>query len=203
MLRPGGARAIVAESLLLKQQLLVVSRNRQHAPNLESTDRFLLGFLALFLRPDRIARVAIVVRPSTLLRFHQALVRKKYREHRQKSPYSCRVRLPAGTDSGGSQCVVGCTNSPSLREFQNSPPTGHRTHLGAEPPFQDRPVPERPTSHHNSRRMFGRHLVNSRRISLLPHGGGVSFDRLPLRTFFSASMGRCRISFGLGVIYYG
>ena len=80
MLRPGGARAIVAESLLLKQQLLVVSRNRQRAPNLEPTDRFLLGFLALFLRPHRIARVAIVVRPSTLLRFHQALVHKKYRE---------------------------------------------------------------------------------------------------------------------------
>ena len=80
MLNPGGARAIVAESLLLKQQLLVVSRNRQRAPNLEPIDRFLLGFLVLFLRPHRIARAAIVVRPSTLLRFHQALVRKKYRE---------------------------------------------------------------------------------------------------------------------------
>ena len=72
MLRPGGARAIVAESLLLKQQLLVVSTNRQRVPNLEPTDRFLLGFLALFLRPHRITRVAIVVRPSTLLHFHQA-----------------------------------------------------------------------------------------------------------------------------------
>ncbi len=76
MLRPGGTRAIVAESLLLKQQLLVVSRNRQRAPNLEPTDRFLLGFLALFLRPHRIARVAIVVRSSTLLRFHQARVNR-------------------------------------------------------------------------------------------------------------------------------
>lgn len=80
MLKPTGARAIVAENLLLKQQLLITARSRRRAPNLTLTDRFLLGFLSLFLRPHRIARAAIVVRPSTLLRFHQALVRKKYRE---------------------------------------------------------------------------------------------------------------------------
>ena len=80
MLRPGGSRAIVAENLLLKQQLLIMTRSRQRAPNLTPTDRLLFGFLSLFLRPHRIARAAIVVRPSTLLRFHHALVRKKYRE---------------------------------------------------------------------------------------------------------------------------
>ena len=34
---------------------------------------------SLFLSPGRIRKVAIGVRPSTLLAFHQALVRRKYR----------------------------------------------------------------------------------------------------------------------------
>ena len=32
LLRPGGVRAVAAESLLLKQQLLVSNRSRQRAP---------------------------------------------------------------------------------------------------------------------------------------------------------------------------
>ena len=49
LMGPGGARAIVAESLLMKQQLLVVNRSRQRAPNLSALDRFLFGFWSLFL----------------------------------------------------------------------------------------------------------------------------------------------------------
>ncbi len=79
LLGPGGARAIVAENLLLKQQLLVLRRGRNRAPNLLPSDRFLLGFGSLFLRPARVARNAIAIRPSTLLRFHKMLVRRKYR----------------------------------------------------------------------------------------------------------------------------
>ncbi len=44
LLGPGGAKAIVADSLLMKQQLLVISRSRKRAPNLLVLDRFLLGF---------------------------------------------------------------------------------------------------------------------------------------------------------------
>lgn len=80
LLGPGGARAVMAENLLLKQQLLIVCRPRRRAPNLSSTERFILGFLALVVRPARIATIAIAVRPSTLLRFHQYLVARKYRE---------------------------------------------------------------------------------------------------------------------------
>jgi hypothetical protein len=36
---PGGARAIVADSLLMKQQLLIINRSRQRAPNLSALDR--------------------------------------------------------------------------------------------------------------------------------------------------------------------
>ena len=77
--RPGGVRAVIAENLLLKQQLIVLRRSRQRAPNPRVGDRLLCGFGALFLSPGRIRKVAIGLRPSTLLTFHQALVRGKYR----------------------------------------------------------------------------------------------------------------------------
>jgi len=44
LLGPGCARAVVADSLLMKQQLLVINRSRQRAPNLSTLDRFLFGF---------------------------------------------------------------------------------------------------------------------------------------------------------------
>ena len=69
--RPGGVRAVIAENLLLK--LIVLRRSRQRAPNLRVGDRLLCGFGALFLSPGRIRKVAIGLRPSTLLTFHQAL----------------------------------------------------------------------------------------------------------------------------------
>src|ERR1700687_2059244 len=59
-LRPGGARAVAAESLLLKHQLLVINRSRQRAPNLTTLDRFVLGLTTLFVRPHRIAKIGAI-----------------------------------------------------------------------------------------------------------------------------------------------
>jgi len=70
---------IVADSLLMKQQLLVISRSRKRAPNLSVINRFLLGFWSLFRSPRHIWRTTIIIRPSTLLRFHEALKKWKYR----------------------------------------------------------------------------------------------------------------------------
>ncbi len=36
LIRPGGSRAVIAENLLLRQQLIIHSRGRQRAPNLRS-----------------------------------------------------------------------------------------------------------------------------------------------------------------------
>ena len=79
LLRPGGSRGVIAENLLLKQQLIIHSRSRQRAPNLTTQDRTLLGFLSLFMHPKRIARSSIIIRPSTLLSFHNAMKKRKYR----------------------------------------------------------------------------------------------------------------------------
>src|SRR6266446_18048 len=76
---PGGARSVVAESILGKQQLLILNRSRQRSPNLRVSDRIVAGLCALLIRPGRLIRSAIVLKPSTLLRFHQALKNRKYR----------------------------------------------------------------------------------------------------------------------------
>ena len=41
LLGPGGVRSLVAESLLLKHQLLILNRSRQRSPNLSTSDRIL------------------------------------------------------------------------------------------------------------------------------------------------------------------
>ena len=43
LLGPGGVRSMVAESLLLKHQLLIVNRSRQRSPNLSGWDCILAG----------------------------------------------------------------------------------------------------------------------------------------------------------------
>src|SRR5215471_11159808 len=70
----GGLRAVVAESVLVKHQLLVLNRSRQRSPNLRIRDRFIAGFCSLWIEPSRFQRVAILFKPSTLLSFHRALV---------------------------------------------------------------------------------------------------------------------------------
>jgi putative transposase len=79
LLGPGGVRSIVAESLLLRHQLLIANRSRQRSPNLCASDRILVGVLALLVRPTRLLRSAIVLKPSTLLGLHKALSKQKYR----------------------------------------------------------------------------------------------------------------------------
>jgi transposase InsO family protein len=76
---PGGARAVVAESVLIKQQLLILNRSRRRSPNLRLADRVVAGVCSLLMRPNRLVRAAIVLKPSTLLRLHRALITGKYR----------------------------------------------------------------------------------------------------------------------------
>src|SRR6516225_9063064 len=77
--RPGGTRAVVAESVLVKQQRLILNRSRKRSPNLRLADRLVAGVCTLLMRPSRLVRSAIVLKPSTLLRLHRALIGRKYR----------------------------------------------------------------------------------------------------------------------------
>jgi hypothetical protein len=79
LLRPGGMRAVAAESLLLKHQLVISNRSRQRAPNLTTLDRFVPGLTTLFVNPRRIAKLGVLVKPATLFKFHRALTDRNYR----------------------------------------------------------------------------------------------------------------------------
>jgi hypothetical protein len=76
--QPGGGRAVAAESLLLKHQLVIINRTRQRAPNLTSFDRVVLGLTTLFVSPRRLAKLSAIFKPATLFRFHKTLVDRKY-----------------------------------------------------------------------------------------------------------------------------
>jgi hypothetical protein len=78
LLRPGGVRAVAAESPILQHQLLISTRSRQRAPNLTSIDRFVLALTTLFVSPRRIAKLCALIKPATLFKFHSALVDRKY-----------------------------------------------------------------------------------------------------------------------------
>src|SRR5262245_27480258 len=65
--------------ILVKHQLLILTRSRKRAPNLHALDRIIAGLCAALIRQARVARSAIILKPSTLLQFHRALVQRKYR----------------------------------------------------------------------------------------------------------------------------
>ena len=76
--RPGGAKAMAAENIVLRQQLIALSRHHKRSPKLNTSDRILFGFLCGLINPKRIIKVAIVIKPSTIIKFHKALVKRKY-----------------------------------------------------------------------------------------------------------------------------
>jgi putative transposase len=75
----GGLGAVAAESLAVKHQLLIMKRAQRRAPNLTSWDRLVLGVCALLVSHKRLNKMAVILKPSTLLWFHHALVKRKYR----------------------------------------------------------------------------------------------------------------------------
>ncbi len=62
---PGGSKGLLAETLLIKHQLIVLNRSRRRAPNLTTWDRFLFGLTGFFVTPARMAKNTVVVSTST------------------------------------------------------------------------------------------------------------------------------------------
>lgn len=56
--RPGGPAAVVAESVEVKHQSLIMKRARQRAPNLTSWDPLALGVCTLLVSPRRLTKMA-------------------------------------------------------------------------------------------------------------------------------------------------
>jgi hypothetical protein len=69
LLRPGGVRALPAQSRLLRHQLLISNRCRGQAPNLTPLDHLVLGLSTLFLTPLQLVdRLAAPVPPPRIHR---------------------------------------------------------------------------------------------------------------------------------------
>ena len=79
LLKPGGAKTLVAENIMLRNQLIIIGRRRKRAPNLSLWDRLCFAFLTAIIYPKRLARTAIILKPAMLIKFHKALIKRKYR----------------------------------------------------------------------------------------------------------------------------
>ena len=75
---PGGLRKIMAENILIKQQLIVVRRSQRKCPHLSAVERLLFGFWALLMDPKRLLKSAVIIKPATLHKFHKWLIKRKY-----------------------------------------------------------------------------------------------------------------------------
>lgn len=87
VLRLGGVSAIIAENIILKQQLLILSRHKKKAPNLSNSDRLIFGFFSRYINLKRLGRLAILIKPATLIKLHKIFVSKKYRSLFTKKAY--------------------------------------------------------------------------------------------------------------------
>jgi putative transposase len=131
--RPGGVRAAAAESLAVKHQILIVKRSRRRSPNLTRSDRFILGFCTLLVSLGRLGKMAVILKSSTFLRLHRALVKRKYRLLYSSGP--CRRPGPEGPSGGdvswGRRCS--CVGSRPQAHFMRFKKTGAADHN--EPDF--------------------------------------------------------------------
>jgi len=58
--RPGGLRAVIAESVM-RHQVLILNRGRKRAPNLRSSDRIIAGLCTLMMRSARVLRLEMCI----------------------------------------------------------------------------------------------------------------------------------------------
>jgi len=49
LMKPGGLRAVVAESVLTRHQILLLNRSRKPAPHLRVSDRIIAGLCTLLM----------------------------------------------------------------------------------------------------------------------------------------------------------
>jgi hypothetical protein len=56
LLRPGGVKVVMAETMIMKQQLIVMNRGKSRAPKLGTSDRFLFGLMAHFFMKNDCTR---------------------------------------------------------------------------------------------------------------------------------------------------
>lgn len=92
--KPKGIKALMAENLILRKQLMTLSRKYKHSPKLSFFDRLSFAVLSQFINRFRLNKLAIIVKPATIIQFHKALIKRKY--HLLFSTKSIRKPGPKG-----------------------------------------------------------------------------------------------------------
>ena len=62
LMKLGGLRAVVAESVLTRHQILILNGSRKRAPNLRVSDRIIAGLCTLLMHPSRVLRFGMVLK---------------------------------------------------------------------------------------------------------------------------------------------
>jgi len=91
----------VKTPLPVKHQLLILNRSRARAPVIRPADRIIAGLCAIKMHLSLLLCSAIVLKRATILSFHRALVRRKYRllcgfapKFEPKTVYICTQNCP-------------------------------------------------------------------------------------------------------------
>jgi len=85
LLRLSGIKALVAENICLRQQLIILTKNKQRCPNLLNIDRLIFSSCINHINPKRLYRLAILIKPATLIKLHKAFVMKNINPYSQAS----------------------------------------------------------------------------------------------------------------------
>jgi len=76
--KPGGTKGLISENLCLRQQLIILTKGRARSPNLTNMDRLIFGLCSALINTKRLKICAILLKPATILKIHQAFVKRKY-----------------------------------------------------------------------------------------------------------------------------
>ena len=141
---------MVAESVLVKQQLLVLNRSRQRAPNLRTSDRLVASLCALLIRPARLIRSAIVLKPSTLLNFHQVM-----RNHQYRLLFSSKRRGKPGPNGPSKELIEAVVQMKQRNPFWGCPRIAQQISLAFEIPLDKDVVRRILASHYRPQKDSG------------------------------------------------
>ncbi len=100
-----------------------MKRVQRRWPRLTVWNRLILGVCALFAIPKRLSKLAMILQPSALLGFHQAVVKRKYHLH-----HSSKIRYRPGP-KGPSKELIGAMLKMKRRNLPLRLPGIYRAHI--------------------------------------------------------------------------
>ena len=182
MLRPGGARSVVAESTLLKHQLLILNRSRERAPNLRPMDRIIAGFV-----PASSARIALYAQPFrshwvmvVMDQFTRRIVDFAVHPHAPDGPAICRMFNEAAAGMRHLPCHLSSDNDPLFRYHR------WKANLKILEVSEVKTVPYVPLSHPFAERLIG--TIRREYLDHVPFWNSVDLQRKldDFKTYYNA-----------------